>query len=549
MSQPQDPYAAGGGPGRPAHGVPSSVPTPPAAPGYSAPSAPPAPPASVGSAPGAASSAAPAPGAGASQLSPARAGATLGRLGIGNPLPTLVVGALAYVVALGAALVVIVSALLAVFAAGTGDVTGGADPTGGAAPSDGLGWRGVLGLLGIPAQLVSLASFGSYEMEVDLGFLGSMQMSARSMPLLITAAMVLTAFLGARLAQRRWGSSRVLGAVLWSGLSGFGAALFAVIVTRLTAFSLEEESMGLSLSMHSAGADMFFGTWALIGIPLLLGHLAGMEKPSWWPLVADLAAAPRLALVHALTYALPAGALLLLGGAIGMLLEGNGREVLALLLALPIWGLTALGMLAGMGMLVTPVHVNAQGRVEEFGVERMDEFFWFIDLPWYAWLPMVLLSLLVPLLVALLWHRDREIERGNVLAQVVSWAALPVAYFVGALVLLALVWSGMRAVVPMTGSLVLNAGLAAWTPLVAFFLGLWVEVLARFGAPFVDRFVPGLLVNWFRRSARARRASAAQAAGDGESNSAGYPPRASGYPPAPPAHPSAPSGPPAPPGA
>ncbi|MDN6304181.1 MAG: hypothetical protein L0J57_14215, partial [Brachybacterium sp.] len=45
-----------------------------------------------------------------------------------------------------------------------------------------------------------------------------------------------------------------------------------------------------------------------------------------------------------------------------------------------------------------------------------------------------------------------------------------------------------------------------WMPLVAFFIGLLVEALARFGAPFVDRFVPGLLVNWFRRSARARRA-------------------------------------------
>ena len=42
--------------------------------------------------------------------------------------------------------------------------------------------------------------------------------------------------------------------------------------------------------------------------------------------------------------------------------------------------------------------------------------------------------------------------------------------------------------------------------LFAFVIGLAVEVLARFGAPFADRFVPGVLVNWFRRSARARRA-------------------------------------------
>src|SRR5699024_6492149 len=83
-----------------------------------------------------------------------------------------------------------------------------------------------------------------------------------------------------------WGSNGVLGAVLWAGVSGLAVAIFAVIATRVTAFSYEDDSLGASLSMHSAGADMFFGTWLLIGLPLLLGHIAGGEKPSWWPLVA-----------------------------------------------------------------------------------------------------------------------------------------------------------------------------------------------------------------------------------------------------------------------
>ena len=37
------------------------------------------------------------------------------------------------------------------------------------------------------------------------------------------------------------------------------AALVALLVTRLTAFSIEDPANGLSLSMHAAGADMFFG--------------------------------------------------------------------------------------------------------------------------------------------------------------------------------------------------------------------------------------------------------------------------------------------------
>lgn len=448
----------------------------------------------------------------AQSLSVEQVGATLRRFGIGNPLPTFFGGALAYGVALMAALLVIVSAVAATFVAATGDLAGGAtDPIGGSTSSSGgSGWQGIVGLVGIPFQLVSLASFGSYDVDLSMGFLGSVTMGWRGLPLLITVAMVASAFFAARFAQRRWGTARwgsngALGALLWSGISGFAVAIFAVIATRVTAFAIEDDSIGISLSMHSAGADMFFGTWALIALPLFLGHVAGMQKPSWWPLVADLAAAPRLALVHALAFAVPVGALIAVGGAIAMVVEGEGRSALALFLALPIWGLNGLALLPGLGMLSVPVHLNLQGSVEEFGMERTNEFLWFFDLPWYGWVPMVLIALLMPVVVSLLWNRDREIVKGNILSLVASWLALPLAYFMCSVVLLALVWTNMQVQMGMLGDFVANVGLALWMPLVAFFIGLMVEVLARFGAPFVDRFVPGVLVNWFRRSARARR--------------------------------------------
>ena len=478
-------------------GTPGPAAWGPAARGPSAPSAPAAPaPEAVG--------AGNAPAAGAQPPSAAQVGATLRKVGIGTPVPTLVIGALAYVVALGAALVVIASAILSVL---TLDPGGTPDPTGGAAaPSaDDAGFEGLIGLLGIPFQLVALACFGSYDAELGMGFFGTMTLSWRGLPLLITVAMTAVAFLAARSAQRRWSSNGPLGAAVWSGLSGFGVALFAVLATRLTAFSIEDDSIGLTLSMHSAGADMFFGTWALITLPLLLGHLAGMRKPAWWPLVADLAAAPRLALVHALVFALPVGILALAGGAIAQIADGEGQSVLGMLLSLPIWGLTALGLLPGLGMLVVPVRASARGDVESLGLDRTQGYLWFFDLPWYVWVPMVLIALLVPLLMALLWHRDREIP-GNAIAQVTSWAALPLAYTACSLVLLALVPVTASAEMGMLGYVGVSLSLALWMPVVAFVIGLAVEVLARFGAPFADRFVPGVLVNWFRRSARARRA-------------------------------------------
>src|SRR5699024_10242622 len=135
--------------------------------------------------------------------------------------------------------------------------------------------------------------------------------------------------------------------------------------------------------------------------------------------------------------------------------------------------------------------------VEEFGVDRNDECPWFFDLPRYAGLPTVLLARRLPAAVALRWRRDRELDHGHSHALVASWAALPLAYFAGSVVLLALVWTSMQAEMGMMGDVVARIGLAPWMPLIAFFIGLTVEVLVRFGAPFVDLFVPGILVNWF----------------------------------------------------
>lgn len=154
-------------------------------------------------------------------LSATQAGAALRRLGIGNPLPTFVGGALAYGVALGAALLVILSAVLAMLTLDTGDLAGGTpDPAGGATSPSGVdGWRVIVGLVGIPLQLVSLASFGSYGVELNLGFLGTAIMGWRGLPLLITVAMVATAFFIARFAQRRWGAGR------WGSNGALGALL------------------------------------------------------------------------------------------------------------------------------------------------------------------------------------------------------------------------------------------------------------------------------------------------------------------------------------
>lgn len=523
MSETNRPHDGNGYPGSGYPGYGSPAPAP--APGPSAPSAGPSVP-SAG--PGPTSPGEPGPsatregGVGAAQLVP-----TLHKLGIGNPLPTFVVGALAYLAALGAAIVVIISVVLAIVTAGlpelgsgpTGPVGGPSTPGGTGAP----GLSGILGVLGIPFQLVAMGSFGSYDIDLSLGFLGNISVNWRGMPLLITVVMAGTAFLGALLVQRRWGTGKwggngPLGAFLWTGISGLAVAIFAVIVTRITAFGGGDDELGISASMHAAGFDTFLGTWALIGIPLFLGHLAGMEKPQWWPRVSDLAAAPRLALTHALAFAVPVGVVGLVVSMIRLLVEGQGDLILPAFLLLPAWGLNALAVLPGLGMLVVPLNVTLRGDVPDMGIDRMNETQWLFDYPWYGWIPTVLFSLLVLVLIPLLWNRDRHIAKGDVLAQIISWLALPCAYFVGSLVLMALVWT--RVNMEMAGwdstAMTVGYGLAAWMPVVAFFIGLIVEVLARFGAPFVDRFIPGVLVNWFRRSDRKRReAGADRAPGNG----------------------------------
>lgn len=549
MSDPHRPYGdngdPGSGPASPAGGptYPGSSPAyPGASPAYpgSSTSAGPAP---VGGTSHAHPSPAPAPGtgtangtgsangsgpangtgsanpAGTGTMSAAQAGQMLQRVGIGNPLPTFALGALAYVAALLAAVLVIISFVLAGLTADTSSLPGGGtDPLGGPSgggSSGGGGFRGFLGLLGLPFQLVSLATFGSYVMDLDLSILGSMTLVWRGLPLLITLAMVVVGFVGARFAQRRLGSGRFgrngpLGALLWSLISGFAVALFAVIITRLTAYQASEGDV--SITMHSAGFDMFLGTWVLIALPLFLGHIAGGEKPRWWPLVADLAAAPRLALTHALLFAIPVGILTFVFRAIGMIADGEGRSVLTLFLLLPAWGLTALAMLPGLGMLVVPIVMTARGDVSEFGVQVPGDVVWFFDLPWYAWIAMILLGLLVLLIVPVLWNRDRAIVKNNILGQVASWIALPCAYFTCSLILLALVWTSIWLDMGLLGDMGVSFGLGMWMPIAAFFLGAVVELISRFGAPFVDRFVPGLLVDWFRRSARKRRAADGTAA-------------------------------------
>lgn len=452
-------------------------------------------------------------GPAAAQLAP-----TLRKVGIGNPLPTFVVGALAYIAALLAALLVIASTVLAVLVGGLGDATGGATdplapgfpPTGsGGGDTEGLG-RSLLALIGMPFQLVALATFGSYDLEMELGFFGSLSASWRGLPLLITVVMAGVGFLGARLAQRRWGSNGPLGAVLWTGISGLAVAIFALIVTRVTALSFTDDEFGMSISMHTAGADMFFGTWALIGLPMLAGHLAGMAKPAWWELVSDLTAGLRLALVHALAYALPVGAFLGLAGAIALIAEGDGQSALTAALLLPVWGLTGLAVLPGLGMLVVPLHLNVRGNAPELGLDSQNSFLWLYDLNWYVWIPIVLFALVLLLAIALLWHRGRVLPTGSIVGAIASWVALPLAYFVGALVLLALVVMNFRFEMGFVGNVAGSIGISAWMPLVAFVIGAGIEVIARFGAPFVDRFVPGVLVNWFRRSEQRRRAAAAQ---------------------------------------
>ncbi|WP_299304382.1 hypothetical protein [uncultured Brachybacterium sp.] len=440
---------------------------------------------------------APAPVA-ATGMTPEQLKQKLGAAGLTNPLPSLAVGGVTYLGGILVSVLAIVLLAIAAAIAGMGNPVEATLEGMDIQPDQAL--SGIASALRFPFQLVAMGMLGS------LGFSEtfdgeSVSASIRLLPGVITVVMALLSFYGGRFVQRRQAAGK-LGIWVSAVLTSFVVALVTVLAALIFAQPIPVDE-DLTLRLHAAGFDTFFGAFLLLTLAHALGRISLRSRPSWWPLVTDLTAGFKLALAHALLITVLAFAGITVVTTIQALIDGDTPPMLYVILLLPLLGGYVLSYLTGMDLLSSlSASITGSGLLDEFGVTG-SEFFSVFSMPWYVWLGALVLIPVGLLLAALLWQHQRQVVPNNVVALAVSWAALPVVYFVGALGLLIL--ARFSASVGYSGTFgdgeVIGAslGLAAWTPLLAGLAGVIVELLSRFVTPLAAPFIPAKVLSWFRR--------------------------------------------------
>lgn len=428
------------------------------------------------------------------------ASAQMRRLGIGNPLGVLGVAAAGYI---GALIVGIVVVLIMVFGIGAANIDSSVSSTtgipmgddGGSSDSSGIGY-----ILRMPFQIVAMGLLGSLHLATGISRDGQdIAAGLRMIPFAVPLALALICYVGSRLVSRRISSGRVLGAVIASGLGGLLVAIVTVLAARIAALELGESDY-LTVSIHAAGVDAFLGAFLVTFVALLLGQLAALPRPAWWPLVADLAAAARLFMLHAIVLAAVIGAWLWICLLVKSLMDGDGSPALSVLAASPFLMGQIIAFCMGGFLLGGAATVSVSGEAGMLGDVGMVKTYMMFDLPWYVWLGAFILSLVVLAMMSLLWGSGRRIVPGNTVAVAVSWAALPVAYFIGGIALLIMAYTSLHmdlaAVSSIAGAASLS--LAPWVILLLAVVGVIIEVLSRFVAPLVTPLLPTWLFDWFR---------------------------------------------------
>lgn len=455
-------------------------------------------------------------GAAATGMTPQELQQKLTSVGLVNPLPSLAVGAATYIGGIVLSILTIVLIVIAAAFASIGNPVEAALETADMAPGEAL--SGIGSALRFPFQLVAMAMLGS------LGFSKTVEgetisASVRLLPGLITIAMVLLSFYGGRFVQKRQGAGQI-GIWVSSVLTGFGVALVTVLAALILAQPVPVYG-DISLRLHAAGFDAFFGAFFLITLALALGRVSVRPRPAWWPLLTDLTSGVKLALAHALIVTVLGVVGITVFSTISALIDGEKPPMLFVILLLPLVGGYLLSYLTGAEMLsAVTASVNGPGILGMFGGGFGNETATIFSMPWYVWLCALLIGGIGLVLASLLWQHQRRVVPDNVIALGISWIALPVAYFVGSLGLLILARASVK--VGYSGSfgdgeqMSAAVGLAAWTPLLALMAGVTVELLSRFAAPLAAPFIPGAVLSWFRRPLTPAAAGAPTAPGTTE---------------------------------
>ncbi|MGO1284178.1 MAG: hypothetical protein ACTHUU_03595 [Brachybacterium sp.] len=443
----------------------------------------------------------------------------LSAAGLTNPLPSLAVGGATYVGGIIMSVVAIVLLAIAAMIAGIGNPVEASLDSLDLRPEEAI--SGIGSALRFPFQMVALAMLGGFGFSQTVEGV-SASFSIRLLPAGITLVMVLLSFYGGRFVQRRQGGGQ-LGIWVSAVIAGFAVALVTVLAALIFAQPIPVTD-DVTLRLHAAGFDSFFGAFFLITLAHALGRISLRSRPAWWPLVADLTAGFKLAVTHALFVTVIGFLAITVVTSIQALINGEVPPVLSVILMLPLLGGYVLAYITGFELLSSlSASVTGSGLMDSLlGGVSGSEYISVFSLEWYAWLGALVLIPVGLIVAALLWQHQRQVVPNNVLALAVSWLALPVAYFTGALVLMILARLSAQMVV--SGGFLegerfgASVGLAAWTPLLAGVAGVIVELLSRFVMPLVAPYLPGKALSWFRRPlapALAGTAAATATAGAG----------------------------------
>ncbi|WP_347042341.1 hypothetical protein [Brachybacterium nesterenkovii] len=503
------PPAPAGYPGSPVPWSAASADAPPAPSAYPTASAE-VPPGPSGQ-PGSPAAFSPAPGpqqstAAAPSVDLAALGAKATSLGIPNPLPALAVAGATWVGGLVAAVITLV--LLSI----VGAVLGGGGMSSSPLPSELEDVSAGAGtLFAAPFQLLALAGLGSFGARMEVPLIGNASLSLRFIPLLATLALVLLPYFGARLVVRRRGPARILGIAVEALLAGFVVALLVTLGALIFAASVPLEDM-VTLRLHAAGADSFFGTWLIVGVAYAIGQILASRGPSRHGRFTDLLAGVRLAILHAVVFSAVVFAGMWIWAIIQSIREGDG--VMLAIVGLPLLALAFLGQFiasaCGLGMLGS---LGASGGLGSFGLGGTGvgatQYASIFSAPWWVWLLVLLAGLVVLVLMSAIWGAGRTIVPGDLTAKIISWAALPAVYFAGAIALAILAHVGFTASAEGEGTVGGSLGLAPWVPFLALLVGGAVEGLSRLVSPLVGGMVPAVA----ERLVRGRADAAAPVSG------------------------------------
>ena len=444
---------------------------------------------------------------------------------IGNPLPTLGAAFASYVTGLIVAAIVVGLPILGSMVLDMPSIvpdpkTGLASAAGGQVDPD---TPEFLYILGAPFQVVSMAFLGSYtnSSTVKGNFAGQddATLTAYShlglVPFLVLAAVLVGAFFASRFVAKRRPNEGAVAIWVQAVMASFAVALVSTLLTwalavrasdKTDAYGMKYES---HLSIHAAGILPFLGILVLLTLALVAGRYSVRALPKKWPLVSEYFDAAKLVLLYAVTAAIVGSLSSVIVVLITAINDGHFGDTLKslvmLVLTLPATLLTVLFTHFGL-VTFSPVNYAAgNGQYAGLLLNHEDDMVSVFTLPhWWMILPAIPFAFVLMFVFAGVWAKSRRRVQGNMLATVTSWAALPAVFFV--LSVIGIIFatintsygaSGAKEVLEAAGLTNFegdaHAGVSLATPFIAAIVGILIEVISRFIAPFYSAFVPAVV--------------------------------------------------------